>query len=121
MDYFNILDTWLMTKIRVKIISKEFQGGKYYCKAGWIVDLLGNGKCSILLDDSNRLVEGFRESDLESCVPSAGGQVIVLRGEYKGERGKIIEKDSKRDRVQVQLDDSYDIVALKLDDVAQRK
>jgi G patch domain/KOW motif-containing protein len=113
--------TWLCTKIRVKIISKDFQGGKYYCKAGWIVDLLGNGKCSILIDDSNRLVEGFKESDLESCVPSAGGQIVVLRGEYKGERGKIIEKDSKRDRVQVQLEDSFDIVALKLDDVAQRK
>jgi G patch domain/KOW motif-containing protein len=113
--------TWLCTKIRVKIVSKDFQGGKYYCKAGWIVDLLGNGKCSILIDDSNRLVEGFKESDLESCVPSAGGQVVVLRGEYKGERGKIIEKDSKRDRVQVQLEDSFDIVALKLDDVAQRK
>jgi G patch domain/KOW motif-containing protein len=113
--------TWLTTKIRVKIVSKEFQGGKYYCKAGWIVDLLGNGKCSIMIDDSNRLVEGFKESDLETCVPSAGGQVVVLRGEYKGERGKIIEKDSKRDRVQVQLEDSFDIVALKLDDVAQRK
>jgi G patch domain/KOW motif-containing protein len=72
--------SWLTTKIRVKIVSKEFQGGKYYCKAGWIVDLLGNGKCSIMIDDTNRLVEGFKESDLESCVPAAGGQVVVLRG-----------------------------------------
>lgn len=114
-------DAWIRTNIRVKVVSKEFQGGKYYCKAGWIVDVLGQGRCSILMDDSRTLVEGFRASDLESVVPNQGGHVVVVRGEFCGEKGVILEKDSRRDRVQVQLEDNFEIVSLAMDDVAQTR
>lgn len=114
-------NAWIRTNIRVKIVSKDFQGGKYYCKAGWIVDVLGQGRCSIMMDDTRALVEGFRASDLESVVPNQGGHVVVVRGEFRGEKGVILEKDSRRDRVQVQLEENFEIVSLAMDDVAQTR
>jgi G patch domain/KOW motif-containing protein len=112
---------WIRTNIRVKIVSKDFQGGKYYCKAGWVVDVLAQGRCAIMLDDTRALVEGFRASDLESVVPNQGGHVVVVRGEFRGEKGVILENDSRRDRVQVQLEENFEIVSLAMDDVAQTR
>lgn len=53
-------------------------------------------------------------------IPKSDGQpVMVLRGEYRGEVGKIVDRDRKRERASVQLSRTQDIVTLPYDDVCE--
>ena len=46
----------------------------------------------------------MREKDLETVLPKGKDEeVIVLKGEYRGEVGKILSRDKKRDEVIVQV------------------
>jgi len=109
---------WITPDIRVKICSKSISEGKYYCKLGWIIDILPENRCVLRLEDSGSLLENIRQSDLETVVP-ATGSVQVVRGEYCGEIGTVYEKIPSRNEVYVQLEDNLEICKMSYDDVAQ--
>jgi len=45
-----------------------------------------------------KVYDNLREKDLETVLPrSFEDPVAILRGEFKGEIGKIISKDKKKD------------------------
>lgn len=111
--------SWLRADIRVKIISKKLGEGKFYCKAGWVEDVLPRARCCVRLENSNLLLEGIKEDDLETVVPAVKQPVIVVKGEWKGQRGVILERESSKNRLVVQLDEDYEIVTLRMDDAAQ--
>jgi G patch domain/KOW motif-containing protein len=111
--------TWLRADIRVKVVSKELGGGKFYCKAGWVVDVLARARCTIKLEGTNVLLEGIKQSDLETVVPPVQHPVLVLQGEWKGQKGVILQRDSAKNQLVVQLDEDYEVVTLRMDDVAQ--
>ncbi|XP_021903509.1 protein MOS2-like [Carica papaya] len=43
---------WLRSHIRVRIISRDFRGGRLYLKKGEVVDVVGPTKCDISLDET---------------------------------------------------------------------
>jgi len=103
----------------VKITSKKLGGGKYYCKAGWIIDVLSRGKCTVKLENTNILLEGIKQEDLETIVPQVRSSVLVVRGEHKGGKGVLLERDSQNIRLVLQLEEDFEIVTLQMDDAAQ--
>lgn len=56
---------------------------------------------------------------LETVVPkSIGSKVMIVCGEYRGLVGEIIERDSKREQIIVQLE-GFTVATCTFDDVAQ--
>lgn len=78
--------TWLCPHIVVRIISKKFEGGKYYNKKGHIVDVFGKNECTVQLP-GGALVEGIQQTGLETVIPKAGGKVMIVNGLNKGALG----------------------------------
>ena len=110
---------WVCPDIHVKVRNKTLKGGMYYSKRAWVVDILPGNRCTLKIAGTGEMLEDIRQHDLETIVPAEGGHVKVVRGEFKGELGKVIEKDADKDRVHVQLESDLEIVTLGLDDVAQ--
>ena len=44
---------------------------------------------------------------------------MVVMGKYKGEKGKLIERNSKKNKAVIQLEDDLNIVNLTFDDVSE--
>ena len=50
------------------------------------------------------MYDDLREKDLETVLPKDNSEsVAVLKGEFKGEVGKILSKDRKKDEVVIQV------------------
>ncbi|NXY83051.1 GPKOW protein, partial [Alcedo cyanopectus] len=68
--------------------------------------------------DEGRLVEGLRESMLETVIPRGpGDRVMVVLGEHAGKVGRILEREPGRSRALVQLerDEAGRVVPLEYD------
>lgn len=57
--------------------------------------------------DSGRVVSDVAQRCLETSLPKAGGRVLVVLGEHRGQRGKLIERGSEKGTVQLNSDFSY--------------
>lgn len=57
--------------------------------------------------------------DLETVIPQPGGYVQIVRGPRTGELARLLDKDSAKQTVQVQILDDLSILPLPMDDVAQ--
>ena len=114
--------SFLAPNIRVRIISKSsFKGGKYYNKKGKVVDVPSHRVCSLLLDDSNTLLDSVRESYLETVVPRKPGSLVrVVAGPHAGINATLVSRDSRKSKAVVQLlDDTNPFVELSFDQIAQ--
>ena len=110
---------WVRENIRVRIVDKRLQNGALYNKKGAVVDVSGPDHFSVRMDDSGRLVEGLRHSIVETALPKAGGAVLVLAGEHRMRRGKLLERRSADAIAMVQLGSDLKVVELSFDDVAE--
>ncbi|KAF7836563.1 protein MOS2 [Senna tora] len=61
--------SWLASHIRVRIISKDFKGGRLYLKKARILDVVGPTTCVISMDDSKEIIEGVSQDFLETAIP----------------------------------------------------
>ncbi|KAM7493601.1 hypothetical protein LguiB_028210 [Lonicera macranthoides] len=111
--------SWLISHIRVRIISKELKGGKLYLKKGKIVDVVGPMKCDISMDESRELVQGVDQEFLETALPRRGGPVIVLYGRHKGVYGSLVEKDVEKEIGVVQDADTHSLLNVRLEQIAE--
>lgn len=111
---------WLRTGIRVRIVSKSsFKGGRYYNKKGLVMDVPARGSCLVRLDDGGKLLHDVPASALETLVPKkAGGHVIVLRGDHRGETGVLMDRNKAKSTATIQLDDTLDVAVFGFDDLA---
>lgn len=109
---------WVTPFVRVKVQSKRFRDGKYYCKKGVVEDIVHGTRCAIRLDDG-QVIDDIEQADLETVIPAVGGRVMVVRGPDTGIRGVIREKDSSKQLVYVQIDDELDVLKFSMDDVAE--
>jgi len=110
---------WLIPHIRVRFINEKYKKGKYFNLKGTVVDMTKRRQCICKLD-SGELLEDIWQDMLESVVPGAGGQVMIVNGPYKGNLGRVLEK--KKETADVQLlsgDYESDIHTLDLDDMAE--
>lgn len=111
--------SWLTSNIRVKIISKDFKGGRLYLKKGEVVDVVGPTTCDITMDDSRELIQGVHQDLLETALPCRGGQVIVLFGKHKGVLGSLVRRDLDEETGVVQDADSHDLLQVRLEQIAE--
>jgi G patch domain and KOW motifs-containing protein len=110
---------WLVPHVKVKIIDKKLKHGKYYLKKGCIIDVKAPTLCDVLLDEKDHVVE-VHQSQLETVVPKKEGTVLlVVAGEKRGERGKLLSRNSETGLAAVQLLGDFSIHKLSLDDVAE--
>lgn len=110
---------WLASNIRVRIISKEFKGGRFYLKKGSVVDVVGRSTCDICMDGSRELIQGVEQDLLETAIPRSGGAVLVLYGKHKGAYGSLLEKDMDKETAVVRDADSCEQLHVRLEQIAE--
>lgn len=110
---------WLMSHIRVRIISKSFKGGRFYLKKGEVIDVVGPTTCDISMDDGKEIVQGVEQDMLETALPRRGGHVLVLFGKHKGAYGSLVEKDTEREAGVVQDADTRELLRVRLEQIAE--
>ncbi|KAF3457915.1 hypothetical protein FNV43_RR02576 [Rhamnella rubrinervis] len=111
--------SWLMSHIRVRIISKDLKGGRLYLKKGEVVDVVGPKVCDIAMDESKELIQGVSQDLLETALPRRGGPVIVLSGKHKGVYGNLVERDLDRETGVVEDADTLDLLNVRLEQIAE--
>ncbi|KAI3716736.1 hypothetical protein L1987_67826 [Smallanthus sonchifolius] len=111
--------SWLNSHIRVRIISKELNGGRLYLKKGEIVDVVGPNTCDISMDNSRELIQGVDQEFLETALPRRGGPVLVLYGRHKGVYGSLQEKDMDNETAVVRDADTHALINVKLEQIAE--
>ncbi|ESQ54806.1 hypothetical protein EUTSA_v10027298mg [Eutrema salsugineum] len=89
--------TWLRSRIRVRVISKDVKSGRLYLKKAVVTDVVGPTTCDITMDESQELVQGIDQEFLETALPKRGGPVLVLSGRHKGVYGSLVEKDLEKE------------------------
>eukprot|EP01111_Echinosteliopsis_oligospora_P005872 TRINITY_DN1960_c1_g1_i1.p1 TRINITY_DN1960_c1_g1~~TRINITY_DN1960_c1_g1_i1.p1 ORF type:complete len:494 (-),score=189.56 TRINITY_DN1960_c1_g1_i1:75-1556(-) len=110
--------SWLRTNIRVRIVSKSYDDGKYYNKKGTIVDVTGDKICIVQLDDCVGLLDNIKQRNLETVLPQVGGTIMVVSGKKaKGRIGVLLSKHKEEATIQLEGDKSVGNFAL--DDIAQ--
>ncbi|XP_042438036.1 protein MOS2-like isoform X2 [Zingiber officinale] len=110
---------WLTSYIRVRIISKDFMGGKLYLKKGKVIDVVGPTTCDISMDGSQGLVQCVDQDILETALPKLGGSVLVLYGKHKGIFGNLVERNAEKGTGVVSEAGSHEIIKVKLDEIAE--
>ncbi|KAI4371914.1 hypothetical protein MLD38_010210 [Melastoma candidum] len=110
---------WLMTLIRVRVISKELKGGRLYKKKGEVVDVVGPRSCNILMDEDKELVQDIDQDYLETALPKRGGPVFVLSGRYKGVLGNLVERDLDQETGVVHDFDTHKLLNVRLEQIAE--
>lgn len=110
---------WLRSNIRVRIISKELKGGRFYLKKGEVLDVVGPTTCDISMDESRELIQGVDQDLLETAIPRRGGNVIVLYGRHKGVYGSLVEKDTEKETGVVRDIDTHELINVRLEQIAE--
>lgn len=110
---------WLSNHIRVRIISKDLKGGRFYLKKGEVVDVVGPYVCDISMDETKELVQGIDQDLLETALPRRGGPVLVLYGRHKGVYGKLVQRDLDQETGIVQDSDTQELLNVKLEQIAE--
>lgn len=107
---------WLYSSIRVRIVSKSFQGGRLYLKKAVVVDVLSPRECVLELE-GGEVLSNVPQRVLETALPKRGGRVLVLQGPFRGQRGKMLDK--KGEAASVQLNEDFSLHNFKLDALAE--
>jgi len=101
----------------VRVVDREVQKGKFYNKKGTVLDVAPGGVCTVCMD-GNALVE-VAQRRLETVLPKAGGTVMVVAGKEAGTKAKLLEKDSKHERVVIQGLTTLEVLTVSMDNVAE--
>ncbi|KAF2314217.1 hypothetical protein GH714_024191 [Hevea brasiliensis] len=110
---------WLRNHIRVRIISKDLKGGRFYLKKGEVVDVVGPYACDISMDETKELVQGVDQDLLETALPRRGGPVLVLYGKHEGVYGNLVQRDLDQETGVVQDGDTHELLNVKLEQIAE--
>lgn len=111
---------WVRTNLTVRVVSQKTHKGRLYNQKVLVQDIIGPEQISVL-DTQGTLYEDLREKDLETVMPKIGEEVMVVKGKHKGTSGKLLERDKKKNKVRLMLNNtSFDIVELTQDDCCKR-
>jgi len=97
--------TWVCPNIRVRVISKKLEGGKYYSQKGVVHDVLSRFVFSVVMDKDKKLIENVIEKNVETALPKAGGKAMVVLGKHKGKIGTVLERNSRLQKCVLQFDE----------------
>jgi G patch domain/KOW motif-containing protein len=108
-----------MPHIRVKILDKVAGKGSLYLKKAVVLDVHPGKVADVKVEETHQLLT-LSEGKLETVVPKAAGAVVMLvGGEHRGRRGRLLEMSSRKGVAAVQLTGDMEVVRVVLDDVAQ--
>lgn len=141
--------SWVQPLLRVRFIEKSYKNGKYYntkvtlmnfsffafkpwfntrnILTVWflfslkviIEDVCKEALC-ICRTQSGHILEDISESWLETLIPKEQPYIVmVVKGSYKGQLGKIVDKDRKNYTARVQLLQDKDVVKLHYDSICE--
>ncbi|XP_019849722.1 PREDICTED: G patch domain and KOW motifs-containing protein-like [Amphimedon queenslandica] len=112
-------DIWVSSNLKVRIIDKEFNGGKYYNKKVVVIDVIRIDNCICQTEDG-RLLEGLSQAMLETIVPKTDeAAVMIVSGERKREFASIIQRNSSSCQALVRVMHSDDILTLGYDELCE--
>lgn len=110
---------WIIEGILVRIINKDFLKGKYFLQKAEVVNI-SNETSFIIKTQDNKLHEELKEKDLQTVIPkSINENVKILNGKYRGQIGKMINKDKSKNKITIQTNDDCEIFNFCFDDVSQ--
>ena len=108
---------WLLSQIRVRVISKKVCNGRQYKQKGIVMDVIRSGEGVLQMADGE--VVEVKESWVETALPKAGGKIVILQGPYRYKKGKLLERHSSSGKGVVQLYEDMNVMKLSLDDIAE--
>lgn len=108
--------TWLTPNIRVRVITSKF-GRSHDKRKGVVVDVT-TSKGATLKMETGEILQ-VPERYLETALPKVGGNAIILTGNHKFGKGRLLERDSRANKGAVQLFEDMNIVNTSLDDIAE--
>lgn len=110
------VSSWLIPSIRVRVVSSKY-GRSVYKEKGVVVDVTRKGIATLKM--GNGEVISAPERHLETALPKVGGNAIVLSGNQRFSKGRLLERDSKKNRGVVQVYEDMSLVTTSLDDMAE--
>lgn len=109
---------WVAPGIRVRVVSKVVRDGRLYNLKAVVQDVTGVSTFTLFTDD-RELLDDLAEKDIETLIPPLGRDVMVLAADHRGEVGKLVERDKRRNRVVVQLASTPVLLTLTQDEVSE--
>ena len=108
---------WLREGILIRIISKKL--GDNYLQKGEVIDVYGgDGSASVKVLSTGNLIDKVKQKHLETVLPSTNGTCIVLKGQHRGQKARLLEKRKSEETCVLELEESLDMVVEKMEDIA---
>lgn len=94
---------WIAEGIVVKVVDEAIAKGKYYKKKGLILKIHNEYVAEVKMLEGGDVIK-IDQAYLETVVPGIGAQVLLLVGDYRGERGTMrgLFIDEAKARIEVQ-------------------
>jgi G patch domain/KOW motif-containing protein len=108
--------TWLIPSIRVRVITSKY-GRSHDKKKGIVVDVTVKG--ATLKMENGNILQDIPERYLETALPKMGGNAVILVGEHRFAKGRLLERDTRANKGAIQLFEDMNIVTTVLDDMAE--
>ena len=94
----------------------------YYLQKGVVQDVTRTSQSStkaVLLMDNGQVIDKVPERYLETALPKAGGNIIVLEGNHQWKKGKLLERSSEGGYGVIQFAEDLEVVTVSLDSIAE--
>jgi len=114
--HHSVSSSWLIPNIRVRVVSSNY-GRSVYKEKGVVVDVTRSGVATLKMRSGQ--VISVPERHLETALPKAGGNAIILSGNQRFSKGQLLERDGKKNRGVVQIFEDMSVVTTSLDDMAE--
>ena len=99
----NTIICWTASLV-LQVMSKELQEQGYYKKKGTIVAVKSPYVGEIEMADSGDVLR-VDQAQLETVLPAPGGQVMVVVGKHRGQRGAMLGVHAEDFQAEVELTD----------------
>ncbi|XP_037790489.1 G-patch domain and KOW motifs-containing protein-like [Penaeus monodon] len=111
---------WVRENLRVRLISKDYKGGKYHKEKVIVKTVITAESCECITPDGDVLRKVHPEW-LETVIPKIPPQIImVVKGQQKGQRGRILQLHKDQEKASVQfLEDETVIMKFHYDDICE--
>jgi G patch domain/KOW motif-containing protein len=100
------------------VVTKKLSSRQYKQK-GLVLDVTHGGACATLQMSDGQLLDHVPERYLETALPKVGGSAIVLTGEHRLSKGRLLERSSDCGTGVIQVFDDMNVLKLSLDDIAE--
>ena len=112
---------WIQPQLKVRIIDKNYKGGKYYKIKAIVEDVVSSQNCVCRTLDNERIkvLENLPQSSFETVIPKDYGIIMVLSGKFKGQLGEVLSRNKSKARADIRLLEGEDLVKLDFDDICE--